>query len=494
MRLSNITSYCIIGVEAQPISIEVHISNGLPGLSVVGLPEAAVRESKDRVRSAILNSQFEFPARRITVNLAPADIPKNGAGFDLPIAIGILHASGQLECENIGNYALIGELSLSGNIRAVKGLIPVALAADTAEKQLVAPLSNRGELDLLSASNHVLAPTLADVCGHLNGSFPIESVAKSPQLNPPSGPCLSEVRGQTQAKRALEIAAAGGHSLLMMGPPGTGKTMLAERLPGILPEISDESALEVASIYSVAGLERGHFHQPPYRAPHHTASPAALVGGGTRPIPGEISLSHRGVLFLDELPEFPSKVLEVLRQPLESGEIWVSRAAMKSVFPANFQLVAAMNPCKCGYLGQARCKCTPDQVRQYQNRISGPLLDRIDLQIQVSQPDKSTFFERSIEETNATVQARIIAAREIQNQRQDTTNASITVKELENILNEDGELKGMAMTASERMNLSARALHRALRVARTIADMDGAEKVQVPHLSEALGYRHKMNH
>jgi len=304
--------------------------------------------------------------------------------------------------------------------------------------------------------------------------------------------CFSEVRGQKSAKRAIEIAAGGKHSLLMVGPPGTGKTMLAERLPGILPAISNEAALEVASIYSISGIQRDLFAQPPFRAPHHTTSSAALVGGGSRPLPGEISLAHQGVLFLDELPEFTNKVLETLRQPLESGEIWVSRAAMKSVFPAKFQLIAAMNPCPCGHLGHAKCRCTPDRVRQYQSKISGPLLDRIDMQIQVSQPDKSTFFESSVEEPSNSIRTRIESAQQRQLSRQGDLNSSISIRQLESTLNSP-LLKNMAMAATERIGLSARALHRAIRVARTIADLDSANEIEEHHFAEALSYRQRLN-
>ncbi|MBC6429201.1 MAG: YifB family Mg chelatase-like AAA ATPase [Cellvibrionales bacterium] len=491
MKLSSVSSYAITGIEARPIQIEVHIANGLPSLSIVGLPEASVKESKDRVRSAILNSGFEYPARRITVNLAPADLPKQGAGFDLPIAIGILHASGQMNCERLESFALAGELSLSGQIRPISGALPMAIQSQREHRQLILPAENCAELAVLPQQNCCAARLLTETCAHLSGDNPLPS--PQPTDPPPAAqaPCISQVRGQPQARRALELAAAGGHSLLFEGPPGVGKTMLAARIPGILPPLTTEQAIDVARIYSVAKLERPDFYSAPFRAPHHTSSSVALVGGGSHPAPGEISLAHCGVLFLDELPEFPVKVLEVLRQPIESGEILISRAAFKSRFPCRFQLIAAMNPCPCGYAGESRCGCSPDRILRYRNRISGPVLDRIDMYLKIrrAKPDMLLGTPQQADEEGSTqIRQRVVACRNRQLERQGVLNSALDAAQLSKLLAEEGELTALAERALRNFKLSVRALHRTLRTAHTIADL-AEQPLTANHFKEALGYR-----
>lgn len=495
MSLATTLCRAAAGIAAPTVTVEVHLANGLPAFHIVGLPEKAVQESRDRVRGALLNAGFEFPARRITVNLAPADLPKEGSRFDLAIAIGILAASAQIPADRLADTELLGELALSGELRPVPGSLPVALAAQRAGHALIVPQANLPEAALARDANLYAADHLLAVCAHLSGQENLPLADRDmPSAEDAGAADLADVRGQPQARRALEIAAAGNHHLLMVGPPGTGKSMLASRLAGILPELSEDEALEAAALRSVSAqpVDPTRWRERPYRAPHHTASGVALVGGGGNPRPGEISLAHHGVLFLDELPEFDRKVLEVLREPLENGHITISRAARQAEYPARFQLVAAMNPCPCGHLGDPRhaCHCTSEQVARYRGRISGPLLDRIDLQIEVPALPAAALTEPAPPgECSAAVRTRVSRARERQHRRQGCANAQLQGAALDQHAALDDNGRSLLRQAMERLGLSARGYHRVLRVARTIADLDGSDAIAVPHLTEAIGYR-----
>ncbi|KAB0547252.1 YifB family Mg chelatase-like AAA ATPase [Pseudomonas argentinensis] len=493
MSLAIVHSRAQVGVDAPSVTVEAHLANGLPSLALVGLPETAVKESKDRVRSAILNCALDFPPRRITLNLAPADLPKDGGRFDLAIALGILAASGQLPAESLTSLECLGELALSGSIRPVQGVLPAALAARQAGRTLVIPRENAEEASLATGLTVLAVDHLLELVAHLNGQTPLAPYQAQGLLRHTQPyPDLAEVQGQVAAKRALLVAAAGGHNLLLSGPPGTGKTLLASRLPGLLPPLTEEEALQVAAIRSVAShTPLQSWPQRPFRHPHHSASGPALVGGGSRPQPGEITLAHHGVLFLDELPEFDRRVLEVLREPLESGQIVIARARDKVSFPARFQLVAAMNPCPCGFLGDpsGRCRCSAEQIQRYRGKLSGPLLDRIDLHITVAR--ESTQLDASPDngDNSAAAADRVAAARDIQLHRQGIANAFLDLPGLRAHCALSDADRQWLEHACERLTLSLRSAHRVLKVARTLADLQAQEQISRQHLAEALQYR-----
>ena len=492
MSLAVIKSRALAGLAAPEVAVEVHLANGLPSFTLVGLPETEVKEARDRVRAALQNSGFEFPAKRITVNLAPADLPKESGRFDLPIALGILLASEQLNAAPPDALEFAGELSLSGELRAVRGTLAMCLSAAGAGRAFVLPRACADEAARVANAVILPAQSLLEVCAHLSGAAPLAPHVAAVLPAPTFVPDLAEVKGQLPAKRALEVAAAGGHSLLMSGPPGSGKSMLAQRLPGLLPPMTETEALESAAVHSLAGsFDNARWGQRPYQAPHHSASAPALVGGGGVPRPGEISLAHHGVLFLDELPEFARGVLEALREPLETGQIRVARAARQAEFPARFQLVAAMNPCPCGWHGHGgdRCRCTPEQVARYRGRLSGPLLDRIDLRVDVAAVEESELTARAAGEPSAAVRARVTQARQRQLERQGKPNARLTPDEIDRHCLPDCAGAALLKQALTHLDLSARAYHRILKVARTIADLAGADIIRGPQVAEAIQYR-----
>lgn len=493
MSLALVYSRALSGMNAPLVEVEAHLANGLPAFNIVGLPDTEVKESRDRVRAAIIQSGFEFPAKKITVNLAPADLPKESGRFDLPIALGILAASGQIMADKLAQYEFAGELALSGALRPVRGALAMAWQGMKAGRAFILPQQNAEQAAIINGITVYGAGSLGQVAAHLNAVEPLAQTQADMAQRPSENrnlPDLKDVKGQHTARLALEIAAAGGHSLLMMGPPGTGKSMLAQRLPSILPPLTDDELIEVWALRSLLPNHRQELHYSvPFQSPHHTSSPVAVVGGNSGP--GEISLAHNGILFFDELPEFDRKVLEVLREPLETGEIHISRAAHKAVYPAKFQLVAAMNPCPCGYLGHPAkpCRCTPESIARYRGKISGPLLDRIDLTIEVPALSAAELTQQQAGESSAEVSARVRAARNRQYARQGKVNAALSVTELDETAMVSKEAHETLGSLLEKLSLSARSYHRIMRVARTLADLNGDENVGRAHVLRAVSFR-----
>ncbi len=494
MSLAVVYSRALSGMAAPLVEVEAHLANGLPAFNIVGLPDTEVKESRDRVRAAIIQSGFDFPAKKITVNLAPADLPKESGRFDLPIAVGILAASGQIAIapEELALYEMAGELALSGLLRPVRGALAMVWQSAQAQRRFILPQQSAEQAALIESAEVLAADSLGAVAAHLNGIAALERCRAQAETGEEAPyPDLQDVKGQHTARLALEIAATGGHSILMSGPPGTGKSMLAQRLPGILPPLSDNEMTETWALRSLLPQQHHFSRRRPFRSPHHSASAAAMVGGGSDPKPGEISLAHNGVLFLDELPEFDRKVLEMLREPLENGLIHISRASRQATYPARFQLVAAMNPCPCGYLGHPAkpCRCTPEAIARYRGKISGPLLDRIDLIIEVPALSAAELTQAAPGESSAAVLQRVLAARERQQRRQGKSNARLSVTELDDIAAIEPEAKAALSAVLEKLSLSARSYHRILRIARTLADLAGSDTVNQRHVMQAVSFR-----